>query len=241
MQKYFDFHYDGPGFELFGTGHLMALAIIAAIIAFLIWGWRDPTEEAKNRARWLIIGAILVIEASWHAWNFTYGNWNIQYHLPLHACSLSIWGMVYLLLTRDYRVYEVLFFIGVAGASQTLLTPEAGIYGLPHFRAVQTLASHGIIVIAAVYLTTIEGLRPTLSSVWKTMLFANIYMVCVTGINLLIGSNYMYTLRKPASASILDLMGPWPWYLLAAEFFALLLFLLIYLPIAWADWPRRGT
>ena len=173
MARYFDYNYDGPPFELFGTGHLISLAVI------------------------------------------------------------------YVLLTRNYRVYEIVFFLGIAGASQTLVTPEAANYGLPHFRAIQTLWAHGMIVIALVYVTAIEGLRPTWGSIWRTMLFGNFYMLFVTGVNHLLGSNYMYTLRKPDSASLLDLLGPWPWYLFWAEFIALFLFILLYLPFAISDW-RAG-
>lgn len=238
-EKYFGYAYDGPPFELFGTGHIIALGIIGSIIAFLVWGWRDPSEAGKRRGRYLVLGVFLLAELSWHAWNIAHGAWNIREHLPLHSCSISAVGTLIVLLTRNYRIYEVVFFIGIAGASQTLLTPEAGNYALPHFRAIQTLAAHGMIVIALVYMTTIEGLRPTWASIWKTMLFGNLYMLFVTGVNYSLGSNYMYTLHKPETASLLDLLGPWPWYLFNAEFLALFLFVLLYLPFAIADRRRR--
>ena len=241
VTQYFDYNYSGPAFELFGTGHLIALSIIGAIVAFLVWGWKDPSDDAKRRARLLIVIMFLLTEVSWHGWNLANGTWNIQYHLPLHLCSIAIWSTTYILITRSYRVYEIVYFFGIIGASQTVLTPEAGIYGLPHFRAIQTLAAHGMVVIALVYLTAIEGFRPTWTSVWKTMLVLNIYLVIVTGINYMLGSNYMYTMQKPDTASLLDLMGPWPWYLLTAEFLALLLFSLIYLPFALADKRARET
>ena len=239
MQQYFDYQYNGPAFDLFGTGHLLSLAIVAAATAFLIWGWRNPGEEAKRRVRLLIAGVALLNEISWHGWHLLNGAWSIQQHLPLHLCAISVWGSIYVLLTRSFRAYEILFFIGLAGAIQTMLTPDAGIYGLPHFRAIQTLFAHGLIVIAMVYMTTIEGFRPTWRSLWKTLLLCNVYLVVVTGINYLLGSNYMYTLGKPATASLLDVMGPWPWYLLAGEFVALLMFALLYLPFAWSDWQVR--
>jgi hypothetical integral membrane protein (TIGR02206 family) len=239
MQRYFDYYHDGPAFALFGTGHLAALAIIAAVLMFLIWGWRDPSDLAKRRARWLIIGLFLILELSWHGWNLGNGGWSMQRHLPLHTCSISAWLSIYVLLTRSYRVYEIIFFIGIAGASQSLLTPDAGPYGLPHFRAIQTLATHGLIIIAMVYMTTIEKFRPTWSSVWRTMLIANIYLVLVTAVNVSLDSNYMYTLRKPSTASLLDAMGPWPWYLVVAEFAALAIFTLLYLPFAASDWREQ--
>jgi uncharacterized membrane protein YwaF len=173
LEEYFGYDYTGPGFELVGPGHLLTHGIVAGIVAYLVWGWRDPTETAKRRACWLIIVTIVVVELAWHAWNLVHDSWTIRYHLPLHLCSLSIIGSIYVLLTRHYRVYEIFFFIGIA----------------------------------LVYVTAIEGLRPTWVSVWRTMLFANAYMAFVTIINYLIGSNYKYTLRKSDSASLLDLMG----------------------------------
>ena len=141
--KYFDPDYGGPAFELYGAGHLAALTIVLAAIAFFIWGWRDPSEPAKRQARLVLVSLLLIVEFSWHGWNLIVGTWSIQKHLPLHLCAISAWASIYVLWTRNYRVFEIVFFIGIAGASQSLLTPEAGIYGLPHFRALQTLSGHG--------------------------------------------------------------------------------------------------
>ncbi len=235
MHEYFAPDYSGPAFDLFGPGHLVALAIVGAVIAYLLWGWRDPSEEAKSRARWILICAFLLVETSYHGWLVYYDIWNIQTHLPLHLCSFSIWGSIYMLVTRDYRPYEILYFFGLGGATQAILTPAAGVYGLPHFRAIETLASHSLVVITLIYLTAIVGLRPTWRSVFKAMIAINLLMVVVTGMNLLVNGNYMYTLRKPDTASLFDVMGPWPWYLFWAEFLAFGLFVVLYLPFALRD------
>jgi uncharacterized membrane protein YwaF len=49
----------------------------------------------------------------------------------------------------------------------------------------------------------------------------------------------MDTGQKPATPSLLDMLGPWPWYLLAGELIAVLLVLLLYLPFALADRRAR--
>ena len=235
VAPYFDHDYIGPAFDLFGPGHLAALALLGAVVTFLVRGWREPNGTARQRARQLIAGIMILNEIGWHYWNIAGGVWNLGEHLPLHATSLSIWGSIYVLLTRNFRVYEIIYFIGIAGALQALITPSAGEYGLPHYRAFQTLISHGMIIVAMAYMTSVEGFRPTWASVWKTMLAINMYLLIVTAINLALGSNYMYTLAKPSTASLFDLFGPWPWYLVAAEFIALAMFSLLYLPFALAD------
>ncbi len=234
MSDYFEYHYQGPAFVLFGVGHLAALAVIGAIVAAMVWGWKPPDDRGRRRARLLLVAGFLITEGSWHAWNLANGAWNLREHLPLHSCAFSIWCTVYMLLTRSYRVYEIVFFVGIAGATQVLITPNAGIYGLPHFRALQTLTSHGLLVIALVYMTAIEGFRPSWRSVLKAMLALNVYLLLVHGINIMLGSNYLYTMHKPPTASLLDLLGPWPWYLLVCELLALALFSLLMLPF------RRG-
>lgn len=241
MWQYLTSDYDGPPFYLFGSGHLLALAIILAVVAYLIWGWKTHDEESRRSARLWFAGTIFVVEISWHVWHLANGSWTLERHLPLHTCSLGLWGSIYMLLTRSYRFYEIFFFLGIAGGVQALITPNAGEFGLPHFRAMQTLASHGLLVIAMVYMTAIEGYRPTWQSIVRTMVFANLYMAFVTGVNVLVGGNYMYTLRKPETASLLDLLGPWPWYLFYAEFVALALFILLYLPFALNEWRLRSV
>ena len=40
----------------------------------------------------------------------------------------------------------------------------------------------------------------------------------------------MFLRAKPVTGSALDLLGPWPWYILSVEGMGLALFLLLYLP-----------
>ena len=65
-----------------------------------------------------------------------------------------------------------------------------------------------------------------------------VYGASVGAINGLTGWNYGYLCRKPAAPSLLDLLGPWPWYLLALEGVALATFWLLALP--WRAGPQKG-
>lgn len=235
MGQYFVKDYTGEPFQLFGVGHLIALGIIILINLSLIWLRKSENQKLKDGVRYTIAALLVISEGSWHIWNIAIGEWTIQTHLPFHLCAVLVWTSLILLLTKNYHIYEFAYFLGIAGASQALLTPEAGIYGFPHFRVFQTIIAHGSIVTAALFMTLVEGFRPYWSSLKRVFLWTNIYMLIVMGINVLIGSNYLYTLHKPPSASLLDILGPWPWYLLAVEGVALVLCLFLYLPFAFRD------
>lgn len=240
MGEYFTKNYQGEPFQLFGPGHLIALGIILVInLSFFLL--RDKgSERLKNSVRFTLAGVILVGQLAWHAWSIATGTWTIQYHLPFHLCAIFTWVSFYMLLSKNYDVYELAYFLGVGGALQVIITPEAGQYGLPHFRAVQTLTVHGAIVTAGLYMTIVEGFRPYWTSIKKVFIYLNIYGVVITGVNLILGSNYLYTLRKPDTASLMDVLGPWPWYLVSLELIAGLLFLLMYLPFFIKDQREKA-
>jgi hypothetical integral membrane protein (TIGR02206 family) len=235
MGQYFVKDYTGEAFRLFGSGHLISLAVIFFINLSFIWLRKSENQKLKDGVRFGIAALLVISESSWHIWNIAIGEWTIQTHLPLHICAVLVWTSLIMLLTKNYYIYEFAYFLGIAGASQALLTPEAGIYGFPHYRVFQTLTAHGAIVTAAVFMTVVEGYRPNWSSFKRVFIWTNIYMIVVTGINLLIGSNYLYTLHKPPSASLMDFLGPWPWYLLSVELVALVICFLLYLPFFLRD------
>ncbi|MDO9348014.1 MAG: YwaF family protein [Anaerolineales bacterium] len=58
-------------------------------------------------------------------------------------------------------------------------------------------------------------------------------------VNLLIGSNYLFIAHKPPTASLLDLLPEWPWYIAWVEVIGILICLILYLPFAIQDWRAK--
>jgi hypothetical integral membrane protein (TIGR02206 family) len=239
MDNFFGKDWNGAPFILFGPEHLIALGLIVLVnIALVVWG-RRASEQTRKWIRWSLAIILIVDELLWHLWNVNIGQWTWQTMLPLHLCSVFVFLSAIMLVTRSYSIYEFAYLLGIAGATQALLTPDAGKYGFPHFRAIQVMVSHGAIVTAAVFMTLVEGYRPTWRSLKRVLIGGNIYMVIIFVFNLLIGSNYLFIAHKPETASVIDLLPPWPIYIIFIELIGVVVCLLLYLPFLIADWRHK--
>ncbi len=235
INQFFTKDFLGAPFQIFSATHLIALGFVVLFNLCFAFS-RDKNEAAKRRVRNLMATILILNEIGWHIWNYTAGQWNIQTMLPLHLCSALVWLNALMLITRSQGIYDFAYLLGIAGALQALLTPDLGIYGYPHYRFFQTFISHGLIVSAAIYMTVIEEFRPAWKSLLRVLVWGNIYMAVVFGINRLNGSNNLFIAYKPPTASLLDVLPPWPWYILWIEGIAIVSALLFYTPFAIKDW-----
>lgn len=236
--QFFVKDYTGPAFVLFGRWHLVSIVCVAVFI-LLLTRFKGASELTRSRVRWGLAIAIWTVEASWHVWNLAIGTWNIQTMLPLHMCSVLIWLSGIMLVTKNYSIYEFVYFLGIGGALQAVLTPDVGIYNFPHYRYIQTFMSHGILIAIGVYMTVVEGFRPTWKSILRVIGISNLYMLVVFFINSAIGSNYLMINGKPPMATILDLLPAWPWYIPWLEVLGLATCLILYIPFIIKDWLFR--
>src|SRR5512133_1569287 len=238
IEQYFAKDYAGAPFTLFGAAHFGMLFTILLLNVWLL-RFRGASEGTRSKIRWALAISLWLVEASFHIWSIAVGTWTIQTMLPLHMCSVLIWLTGFMLIFKNYSIYEFVYFLGIGGALQALLTPEVGIYGFPHFRCIQTFLSHGLLVTAGIYMTVVEGFRPTWKSLVRILAIANIYMLIVYLINISIGSNYLWINGKPPMATIMDMLPAWPWYIPWLEVIALFTCLLLYIPFIIKDWRAR--
>lgn len=218
-------------FQLFSSVHMYTLAafLLMATLLFLI---RKPLRNPRaNRiARFGLFLVLIISEISLQVWLWWSGHWSYQYSLPLHLSSISLILSAILLLTRKYALFEFTYFVGVGSALQAMITPDISLYTFPHYRYVHFFISHGGTVIANLFMVFVAGYRPTGKSIWKAFLWLNVYTLIVFITNSLIEGNYMYISEKPVNPSLIDYLGPWPWYILSLEVIALITFVILYFP-----------
>jgi hypothetical integral membrane protein (TIGR02206 family) len=60
-------------------------------------------------------------------------------------------------------------------------------------------------------------------------------MVVIFFVNLTIGSNYLFVAGKPDFPTLLDMLAPWPWYILELEAIGFAIFFILYIPFLVKD------
>lgn len=238
MLQFFAVDYEGAPFVFLGPAHVGALLAILTLNLLLI-RFRRAKSETRTRIRWGLAIVLWTAEASWHAWNLAGGIWTPQVMLPLNLCSILIWLSGLMLVRKDHRIYEFAYFLGIGGAIQYLATPDLGRYGFPHFRFFQAYLSHGLLLTAPVFMTIVEGFRPTWRSLLRVVVGLNIYLVPIFFLNAAIGSNFLMLNAKPGTGSLLDILPDWPAYIAYMELIGLATCLLLYLPFIAGD-ARAG-
>ncbi len=229
MPRYFAKDYPGQPFRTFDPPHLVTLGLIV-LLNLALATLRGAAPPTLAGVRYTLAAIILLNELAWHLWHIATRQWTLQTMLPLHLCSVMVYLSAFTLITRQPLAYELLYFMGIGAASQALFTPDLGPYGFPHFRYWQTFISHGLLVSVPIYLTVVEGFRPEWFSLVRVAVGMNVYVLLVGGVNKILGSNYLFIAHKPETASLLDYLGPWPWYILSLEAIGFVLSVLLYLP-----------
>ena len=174
----------------------------------------------------------------WLAHILKIGGAYMMANLPLSLCNVTALGMVWVLLTQDIEVFEVIYFWAIVGNIHALLTPDINIlshsYPVQHF-----LIQHYGTIVGLCYATLALRLRPQWKSIWKSFLVINAYVAFIAVFNWIYGTNYLYLCHKPTVPTLLNQFGPWPGYILVADLYGLVSFALCYSPFLILDFVGR--
>lgn len=222
-------------FQLFGAAHLSILAAVVLFAAVLCLIQRRLAPGAK----WLrfTLGTVLLADSAfWYIYLAATGQPIFPSQLPLELCDLSFYLAAAVLFTLSPPWFDVAYYWALAGSSMALLTPNL-IGHFPSIATVQFFAGHGLTVSAVLYLAWSGQARPRPGSIARAMIAVNALAAFDAVFDWAFKTDYMYLCVKPGSVTLLNFLGPWPWYIASTEGVALVLFLLLYLPFR----RRRGS
>jgi hypothetical integral membrane protein (TIGR02206 family) len=224
------------GFESFSAEHLTTLLAFGMITYVAIRKGKVAEEPVKSNIGLMIAGlafSTLLIEA---IVKLAYGSFDMLVDLPFFMCDLVAMILPFIILSGNRKWIGILYFWALAGTMQALITPDVET-GFPSFDFFRYFIGHATIIIAVLYTVIVKKIRIGWQDFLNAIIYAQGYLVAVHMINQILSSNYGYTMQKPPGPSILDLMGPWPWYILWGEFLMVFLYLLLLAPFLL--WPAK--
>ncbi|MBB4826017.1 putative integral membrane protein (TIGR02206 family) [Sporosarcina luteola] len=217
-------------FMMFSTTHMWAILIFFSLVGVLY--------ASKNRLKLRVTNlrrlersfsiVLLVFEILFHIWMAATGRWHLQDSLPLELCSISLLATIVLLWTGKRSIANFVIFAGIGGALQAMSTPVLDL-DFPHFRFFHFFFTHAGIILTGLYFVWVKGYTPTLKGVFQAFLLLNVLLPVILFVNKEVEGNYMFLATKPLNGSLLDYLGPYPWYIASLEAVALGMFLLIWL------------
>lgn len=198
--------------DFFSAEHLVPLAglvVAAAVLCFAAWRWPGLWLDVVARGTAVII---VVAELSWQPYLLVNGRWSMAIALPVQLCDVGGFVAAAALWWRKPLLVEVAYFWGLGGTLQALLTPDLHDH-FPSFAYLQFYLTHGAVVLAALFLVIGLRLQPRAGAVRRIFLLTLAFAGAVALVDVLTGGNYLYLRQIPPGGSLLNLMGPWPWYI----------------------------
>ena len=241
---------DSRDFTPFGLSHWVAMTATAAAAAACIFIHRSEKFSARKKRRldlglaWALILAVTAdpVLTWWryrsdgadYAWRLVVDN-----SLPLYLCDVVSLILAAALITRRQRLAEIGYLWGMGGTVQGLLTPTLYFnWDTPEYYAF--FVQHGGVPVAASVLVWGLNLKPLPGAFVRAVLLSWAYMAIVMLLNVLIGRNYGFLNGKPEVHTMMDYMGPEPWYLATLNLVAFAFYALLLLPFR-REWRARTS
>ena len=225
--------------QMFSTEHLVPIVLALGFAVLVVrYAKGISINKQQNLVHYLAVFISLSVVA-FHVYFSLTTDYNIRTDLPLYLCSLL--GILIPLYTYylKYWMFEVLVFWIIAGTIQGVITPDIaeGFPSLDYFR--YWIVHLGLLIVIFYSILVLE-FRPKFKSIFKSFLALQVYIFGMVVINYSLDANYFYLNHKPESASVLDYLGDWPYYIITAQLAVIPLFILIYLPFYRAEVSKKS-
>ena len=203
-------------FQAFTGEHYLLLALFAlGAVGIVLLGRRQRGTAAARRFSRVLAIAIAGFAGAIQLFQLTPGDFDFDTSLPLQLSDFAWVASVWALWTHQRLPTALTYYWGLTLTVQAILTPSLG-QAFPHPRYLAFWGLHFMVVWSALYLTVGLWIGPRWREYRLTVALTALWAVVVYAFDVAVDVNYGYLVEKPASASLLDALGPWPLYVFAS-------------------------
>ena len=204
------------GFQAFTPQHYLLIAIfLAGACGLVVLGRSHRRAAADNRFDRAFAVTIVVLTVPSQLYQLAPWDFSLSSSLPLALCDIAWIAGAWALWTHHPVPTALVYYWGLTLTVQAIITPSLS-ETFPDPRYFMFWSMHFLIVWSAVYLTFGLGLGPGWREYRIALLVTLAWAVITYTFDVAVDVNYGYLVRKPGAGSLLDLLGPWPVYVLAS-------------------------
>jgi hypothetical integral membrane protein (TIGR02206 family) len=211
----------------FSPPHLAALTVLVlASIGGVALARRHPGRPTTLLCR----GLAAVIFAAWageYVADLVTGIWTIRYDLPLQLTDTISVVSAIALWTRRRSLAELVYLWALSASLQATITPDLA-WTFPSIFYFTFFIYHEGVIVGGLVLVFGCGTYPRRGAWLRTFGATLLVAVCAGTADALIhGADYMFLASKPPYDSLLNLLGPWPWYIVSVAGVAITMLLVL--------------
>lgn len=207
LNNFFRGNEDGFKLPLFGTVHIIILALFILGVFFIITKLKN-NKKTHKMVKFLAI-VLTIDQIILYSWQIGSGYFKIDISLPLYHCRLVVWLLIYCAFYKNRTMKAITVFYSLLGAVIALIIPDLYKFSFPHYTNFQFFLIHLSMGWLVFYYLFVEKFKLNKEDLKKTMVITNIFNVFLLILNFSLrpmypNVNYGYLLALPGNFSVFN-------------------------------------
>ena len=196
-------------FILFSNEHLITVGI--GFISCILLVFLGFFTEKKATFAKIVAIAVLGVKIAELLFRHHYYGETVAELLPLHLCPIVIILSIFMMFFHSEVLFQPVYFWSI-GAFFAILMPDIR-DGMSNFASQSFFITHFFILFSTAYAFVHFRFRPTKVGFLCSFLLLVTLAFIMYFVNNKLGTNFLYVNHPPVTKSLMDFMGPWPYYI----------------------------
>lgn len=192
---------DAPYISFFDWHHNLYILLLGILLLFIITQYRYLQDNRETVRRWLL-GIAVVQQIALYSWYIFEMGFDVSESLPLHISRISSILGIILLLSKNKKVLDVLFYFGLF-AYGSFFYPSR-VYQIDHIIGISFFVNHALTILIPIIAMVVTEWRPSFKALLKAYSWFLVYFFFIYFLNPLIDGNYFYLKYRPFFAYLPD-------------------------------------